>query len=173
VVAAAMVALVSPDTDEGRLRLGEIARNIVAEAQPVAFWPGDEGWLATSLMLVAIGYHESKFDEKVRRCLPRPGTYIGLYQVLPGPNTRPHTRAEVCASDALQARTALRVLRRARDRCPSCAPVFTLRAYVSGDGGRNTREAREITDLWHRTAARAGLQVFAYSREKPRALAAR
>ena len=105
-VAAAMIALVQPDTEGGKKRLEGIAQTIVAESRPVAFWPGDSGVAATGLMLVAIGYHESKFDEKVRRCQPRPGKYIGLYQILPGRNTRPHAVKDVCASDALQARKA-------------------------------------------------------------------
>lgn len=173
-VAAAMIALVKPDTEGGHQRLREIASAIAAEARPVAFWKGDEGVLATSLMLVSIGFHESKFQEKTRRCLPRRGTYLGLFQLFPGPNTRPHSPEEVCASDALQARLAFRVLQRARKRCPSCSPVYAFRAYASGDGGVQSKEAREITDLWLRAALFAGLKVFPYApRETPRLLARR
>ena len=166
-VATAMISLVQPDTPGGKKRLEDMAQAIVAESRPVAFWTGDSGLTATSLMLVAIGYHESKFDEKTRRCLPRPGKYLGLYQILPGANTKPHTVKEVCASDALQARLALRVLQRTLDRCPSCSPVHALRAYASGSAGVDSKEAREITNLWQRAALGVGLTVYPYSREQP------
>jgi hypothetical protein len=167
-VAAAMIALVQPDTEGGKKRLETIATAIVDEARPVAFWGGDSGLTATGLMLVAIGFHESKFNEKTRRCLPRPGKYIGLYQILPGPNTRPHSVKDVCASDALQAKLALAVLARTLERCPSCSPVHAMRAYASGSVGVDSKEAREITNLWHRAALSVGLTVFPYSREQPR-----
>lgn len=172
-VAAAMVSLVKPDTEGGRQRLATMAATFVEEARPVALWPGDDGLLATTLMLVAIGYHESTFHEKTRRCLPRPGAYLGLFQILPGPNTRPHTIAEVCASDALQARLALRVIKRARDRCPRCTPAFLVRAYASGDGGIKSKEARDITNLWTRSSAFVNLRVFPFSREAPQKIAQR
>lgn len=166
-LASALIALVKPDTDEGRERLRTIGDSIAAEARPVSIWPGDDGALATGLMLVAIGFHESKFAEKVRRCRPAPGKYLGLYQILPGPNTQPHTAAEVCASDVVQARLALAVLARSQRRCPRCTPSYALRAYASGDGGRDTREAREIIDIWYRAASSVGLQVYPHSRKAP------
>jgi hypothetical protein len=172
-VAAAMVGLVKPDTEEGNQRLRAMAATFTAEATPVAFWSGDEGLLATTLMLVAIGFHESKFQEKTRCCLPRRGTYLGLFQLLPGPNTRPFTTAEVCASDAVQARLALRVLKGSRDRCKGCTPSHTIRAFASGDGGVQSKEAREIIDLWSQAAVRSGLRVYPYSRQAPCWLSAR
>ncbi len=172
-IVAAMFSLSNPSSEGEKARLREIASSIASESREAPFWEGDKGALATGLMLVAIGFHESKFQEKTRRCLPRPGRYLGLYQLLPGPNTRPHTAAEVCASDGLQARLALRVLRRARDRCPSCSPVYALRAYASGDGGVKSKEAREITELWQKASRGVGLQVFPYARREPALLARR
>lgn len=168
-----MLSLANPSSEGEKARLQEIATSIASESREASLWDGDKGALATGLMLVAIGFHESRFQEKTRRCAPRPGRYLGLYQLLPGPNTRPHTVAEVCASDALQARLALRVLQRARGRCPSCSPVYALRAYASGDGGVKSKEAREITELWQKASQRVGLQVFPYARREPALLARR
>ena len=172
-IAAAMIGLVRPDTEGGKERLRGIAGAIAGEAREGAFWGGEEGALATGLMLVAIGFHESKFQEKTRRCLPRRGAYLGLFQLQPGPNTRPFTAAEVCASDALQARLALGVLRRARERCKVCGAAYAVRAYASGDGARSSKEAREITELWSRIAQGAGLRVFPHARTSPQPLARR
>lgn len=166
-VMTTMLALTRSEGEEEKTRIQEIAAAIVDESRPVAFWGGEEGALATSLMLVAIGFHESKFQEKTRRCATPRRKYLGMFQILPGPNTRPYKPAEVCASDALQSHLALRILRRAREHCKVCAPAYAVRAYASGDGSVKSKEAQQILDLWSRSAEKIGLRVYPYARTSP------
>jgi hypothetical protein len=169
----AMLSLSAPAPAEAeRARLASIAASIVDESTRSPLWAGDEGHLATSLALVAIGHHESRFRESVRRCRPR-GRYVGMFQILPGRNLEPHTTAAVCESDALQAALALKLLHGTQARCHSCPSAALFRAYVSGNSGADSPQARATISLWVRAAKREGLQVFPHATTSPRWLAAR
>jgi hypothetical protein len=151
-----------------RGRLGSFVPSMSAESAAAPLWEGDAGALATGLSLVAIGQHETRFGEGPRRCQPR-GPYVGAYQILPGPNLAPHAAREVCASDELQARLALRLLHRARAQCKTrCSAAFLFRAYASGNGGVDSPEARRISALWQRIARREGLEVNPHATAPPR-----
>jgi hypothetical protein len=151
-----------------RARLGSFVAPVDAAASAAPLWEGEAWTLATGLSLVAIGQHETRFGEGPRRCRPR-GPYVGTYQILPGPNLAPHAAREVCESDDLQARLALRLLHRARAQCKTrCTADFLFRAYASGSGGVDSPEARQIASLWQRLARREGLEVNPHAVAPPR-----
>ena len=151
-----------------RDRLETFVTPVSTESSAAPLWEGEAGTLATGLSLLAIGQHETRFREGPRRCKPR-GPYVGTYQILPGPNLAAHPVKEVCESDDLQARLALRLLQRARAQCKTrCTAAFLFRAYASGSGGTDSAEAREIASLWQRIASREGLEVNAYAPTTPR-----
>ena len=130
--------------------------------------PGSPEVAATALLLAAIGYHESGFSERVRRCLVRgPGGSVGAYQLLGSHALGGWTADEVCASDDVSARAALGVLRRHRDRCPTCVPAQWVAGYASGDMGRGSRAAREIVGVWSTLCRASGLVCEPYSRGGP------
>lgn len=165
----ALLSLFPADLDAAeRARLEGFVAPLSAESAAAPLWEGEAGPLATGLSLIAIGQHETRFREGPRRCRPR-GDYVGTFQILPGPNLAPHKISEVCASDELQARLALRLLHRARAQCKTrCTAAFLFRAYASGSGGVDSPQAREITSLWQRIARREGLVVTPHSPSPPR-----
>ncbi len=124
---------------------------------------------ATATLLWAIGAHESGLREEVRRCAIKGdhGRSIGLFQLQRGWTWAGNAQGDICASDALQVRLALRVLKTYRAMNRGAPPRFWVNGYASGDGGHATKASKEIRDLWERFSARAGLRVFPASRTAP------
>ncbi|HEU4405227.1 MAG TPA: hypothetical protein VFS43_08050 [Polyangiaceae bacterium] len=124
---------------------------------------------ATATLLWAIGAHESGMREEVRRCAIKgdQGRSIGLFQLQRGWTWAGNAQGDICASDALQVRLALRVLKTYRSMSRGAPPRFWINGYASGDGGRPTRASKEIRDLWERFSTRVGLRVFPASGAAP------
>jgi hypothetical protein len=126
------------------------AATTAAKAAPLA-----QGREATRDLLLAIAEHESSFRESIVRCHVRGdnGRAHGAYQ-LHTEAFGDHSAGEVCASDALQARLALTVLRQYMKMFPHLGIVGAVRGYASGRPRQDTAAAREILALWK--ARRAG-----------------
>jgi hypothetical protein len=155
-ILAVMLALRSAEQGAAA-RLEPVAHAIAEEAAVAPLWPGDDGVRRTALVLVAIAWHESGFREEVRTCAVRGdgGASLGTTQLHRGFAWFGHTAEEICGSDALQARLALRVLGVHRGRGVA-SEAGLLRAYASGDAGRDTRAGRELRAALERTMRAAG-----------------
>jgi hypothetical protein len=178
VLAGLVVAWRSPATTtaDDLARYRAIIETLAAEAAADPLWgipeasdePGPHV-AATTTMLLAVAYHESGLREEVRRCtIDKRGRYAGLFQLARGWTWQGHARDEICASDALQTQLALAVLKSYRDRGSSTTPSFWVNGFASGDGGKTSREARDIRALWVAFSRRVGLDVFTSSRHEPR-----
>lgn len=111
--------------------------------------PLPPGKIATEKLLLAIARHESGFRSDVARCRVKGdgGKAHGAYQIHPE-GFGSHTAAEVCGSDRLQARLAVKILARYVTMFPSLGIVGAVRGYASGNPRRDTKAAREILALW-------------------------
>jgi hypothetical protein len=168
-----------PTTEEDVSRYRQLAEIVVRESaldplwgEPVALdedTPVPAHVAATATLLWAIGFHESGMREEVRRCAVTGdhGKSVGLFQLQRGWTWGGNEQKDICASDALQIRLALRVLKMYRSMNRSTPPRFWINGYASGDGGKPTLASKEIRDLWERFSARAGLHVFPASRTAP------
>ena len=168
-----------PTTEEDVSRYRQLAEIVVRESALDPLWgesvaldedaPVPAHVAATATMLWAIGFHESGMREEVRRCAVKGdhGRSIGLFQLQRGWTWAGNAQGDICASDVLQIRLALRVLKTYHAMSRSAPPRFWLNGYASGDGGKPTAASKEIRDLWERFSARVGLRVFPASRTAP------
>jgi hypothetical protein len=168
-----------PTTEEDMSRYRQIAELVVRESaldplwgEPVALddeTPVPAHVAATATLLWAIGAHESGMREEVRRCAIKgdQGRSIGLFQLQRGWTWGGNSLADICASDAMQVRLALRVLKTYRAMNRGAPPRFWINGYASGDGGRSTRASKELRELWERFSSRAGLRVSPATRAAP------
>ena len=154
-VFALLLSTLAGDASEQAERVQPIAQAIADAAEAEPLWQGETGVRDTAALLVAVGWHESGWREAVRRCAVRGdhGRSLGAYQL--GAWARePYASSEVCDSDALQARLALRVLHRHRARGVRGVPAL-MRAYAAGNAAVRSRAAEEMTWLFERTRRRA------------------
>ncbi|MCU0682411.1 MAG: hypothetical protein MUF34_09175 [Polyangiaceae bacterium] len=168
-----------PTTEEDMSRYRQIAEIVVRESALDPLWgepvaldeesPVPSHVAATATLLWAIGFHESGMRESVRRCGVKGdhGRSVGLFQLQRGWTWGGHEQGDICASDALQVRLALRVLKTYKSMNRGAPPRFWINGYASGDGGHPTRASKELRDLWERFSARAGLRVYPASRLAP------
>lgn len=132
-----------------RDRLTPVAARIAERAATAELFDGPAKAEATALLLVAIGRHESAFREEVRRCRRTgdSGKTIGLFQLMGPWAWDGERRSDICASDDLQTRLALRVLGTYRGVCGAGTRAL-LQAYASGTCRKPTRAARVIEDTF-------------------------
>jgi hypothetical protein len=152
-----MGQLLSPDD-----RLVPVAHAIAEAAEVSPVFSGDAGEAATAIMLTSIARHESDLFESTRRCRRNGdfGRSIGLFQVKQGPfGWQGHAREDICASDQLQARLAVRILSAHRERCRACGHAFLLRAYATGDGGTESKASTDTIAIFERLTRKAGIVV--------------
>lgn len=168
-----------PTTEEDMSRYRQIAELVVRESALDPLWgapaaldddtPVPAHVAATATLLWAIGVHESGMRESVRRCAVKGdhGRSIGLFQLQRGWTWAGNPQSDICSSDALQVRLALRVLKTYKTMNRGAPPRFWINGYASGDGGHATRASKELRDMWERFSARAGVRVFPASRATP------
>lgn len=163
-VLAALSALPRPPGGTAESRT-EAVEAIVAAARDRPLFERGEGSdgsaevAATALVLAAVAQHESSFDPRVGSCKVRGGGAISYFQLLGAWSLGGHTQAEVCASPALAAQLALRVLHLQKRRCKGCAISSWLAGYASGTPSRPSRASRETEKVLVALAGHASLRL--------------
>lgn len=146
---------------------------IVAAATDKPLFPIAEGSdgsaevAATALILAAIGQHESAFNPRVGNCQIRGGGAISYFQLLGDFSLGGHSKSEICASPALAARLALRVVSLQKTRCKRCTPSEWLAGYASGTPSRPSRTSRETLKVLESLVKHAHLSVPTNSLRAP------
>lgn len=174
-ILAALLRLTHPPTIDDAARAADVLAPVALDAPlwpvPSELAPDAAEVPATALLLAAIGYHESGFQEAVGSCRlrgPGPGGgSVTHYQLLGSGSLAGWTEAEVCASNEVAARAALRVVRLHAHRCPTCVPGQWIAGYASGDMGRGSKAAREIAGIWSTLCRGAGLVCDPYATARP------
>lgn len=161
-VLSALSALPTPPGGTVETRR-EAAEAIVAaaEADPLFAKEGDgsAAVTATALVLAGIAQHESSFDPRVGRCERRGGGAISYFQLLGDFSMGGHSKKEICASPALAAKLALRVLHLHKRRCKGCGPSSWLAGYASGNPKRPSRTSRETEKIVVALGKEAGVDL--------------
>lgn len=174
-ILAALLRLTHPPTIDDAARAADVLAPVALDAPlwpvPSELAPDAAEVPATALLLAAIGYHESGFQEAVGSCRlrgPGPGGgSVTHYQLLGSGSLAGWTEAEVCASNEVAARAALRVVRLHAHRCPTCVPGQWIAGYASGDMGKGSKAAREIAGIWSALCRGAGLVCDPYATARP------
>lgn len=174
-ILAALLRLTHPPTIYDAARAADVLAPVALDAPlwpvPSELAPDAAEVPATALLLAAIGYHESGFQEAVGSCRlrgPGPGGgSVTHYQLLGSGSLAGWTEAEVCASNEVAARAALRVVRLHAHRCPTCVPGQWIAGYASGDMGKGSKAAREIAGIWSTLCRGAGLVCDPYATARP------
>ena|GEM_PF-2936993 len=169
---AALLALTHPPTLADATVAAESIEPVALDAPlwpvPSEVAPDSPEVAATGLLLAAIGFHESRFDERVRRCLtPGEGGAVSAYQLLGPSALNGWVKSEVCASDDIAVRAALGVVARHARRSARLTPAQWVAGYASGDPGKGSRAAREIVQIWAGMCQRAGLVLDPYNHVRP------
>jgi hypothetical protein len=147
---------------------------IVAAASSKPLWatPADvdpaKEVLATALVLAAVAQHESAFDPRVGDCRVRGGGAVTYFQLLGHWALDGHEQSEVCASPALAAELALRVLNLHRRRCTHCPPSAWLAGYASGRPERPSRASKDTVKLVEKLARAAHLEIPMHAERAPK-----
>lgn len=171
-ILAALLALAHPPTLADATVAADSIAPVALDAPP---WPvpsevapDSPEVAATALLVAAIGFHESRFTERVRRCLtPGEGGAVSAFQLLGSHALNGWTTAEVCASDDIAARAALGVVARHARRSARLTPAQWVAGYASGDPGKGSRAAREIVQIWAGMCQRSGLVLDPYNHVRP------
>lgn len=171
-VLAALMSLTHPPALDDAARAADVLAPVALDAPlwpvPSELAPDAAEVPATALLLAAIGYHESGYQPAVGSCRVRgPGGSVTHYQLLGSGSLAGWTEAEVCASNEVAARAALRVVRLHAHRCPRCIPAQWIAGYASGDMGKGSRAAREIAGIWSTLCRGAGLVCDPYATARP------
>lgn len=171
-ILAALLRLTHPPTIYDAARAADVLAPVALDAPlwpvPSELAPDAAEVPATALLLAAIGYHESGFQEAVGSCRLRgPGGSVTHYQLLGSGSLAGWTESEVCASNEVAARAALRVVRLHAHRCPTCVPGQWIAGYASGDMGKGSKAAREIAGIWSTLCRGAGLVCDPYATARP------
>lgn len=135
----ALVAQNRPLPPSELLRLGNVAADVCRAAEVA---PIDGGATRTAIELVAIGWHESRFNARVERCIDQRGPSIGLFQLEGKFAIGPYTKQELCESTEKQAERALVVLRRYHTRA---TPTNMYSGYHNGE--LDTKSGREMAGI--------------------------
>jgi len=146
-------------------RAGRLAQEVVEVVRDErALFAGSNAIERTALMVVAVAFVESRFDEAVERCEVSKlghqdyGKSIGLMQLFSGPNWEGLDRDAICASSKTQFRLGLRTLLRSRGQCGKEAPEVWLGAYNSGSC-MVTQTASRAWGTYRTLATRSGWGV--------------
>ena len=124
-------------------RVGNIAADICTVSEAAPMWPHKSGAIRTALAIVAIGWHESRFNADVQMCKRGHKSSVGLFQ-LEGPYAfGPYTREELCGSTLFQSERALAILRRYSNR-PTWGSMYA--GYHNGSA--STVAGEEIGALY-------------------------
>lgn len=172
-ILAALLSLTHPPTIDDAQRAADVLAPVALDrplwAVPSEVAPDAPETAATALLLAAIGYHESGFQHAVGSCRVRgPGGSVTHYQLLGTHALGGWTVDEVCASNEVAARAALGVVELHARRCPTCVPAQWVAGYASGDMGKGSKAAREISDIWASLCRAGGLTCDPYAAERPK-----
>lgn len=88
---------------------------------------GPDGVKATALFLVAVGYIESKFIERLEVCKCKKhecdaGKSLGIFQIRPM-HRRDYSKSEFCNDRRLQMKIALKIIKQNQKRCKSYSNI--------------------------------------------------
>ncbi len=163
-VLAALAALPRPAGGTAESRKVAVDAIVAAAAERPLFERATDGdgsaeLAATALVLAAVAQHESAFDPRVGSCQIRGGGAISYFQLLGAYSLGGHSKAEVCASPALAAKLALRVLHLQKRRCKQCSISSWLAGYASGSPSRPSRTSRETEKVLVALARHASLRL--------------
>jgi hypothetical protein len=150
------VALELPIADKDPERISAITTAIADAAEADPLFAGEHGAEKTALLLLSIAHHESGLRDNVRTCAVKGdgGRSISAYQLNGKWAWGGYAPEDICSSDALQAKLALRVLHRHVANGVRGVPLL-LRAYASGSAGKNTWQSRELERTFQHVVLRA------------------
>ena len=142
-ILAVSIALSGPTASAERL--APVAAAIANASEAAPLWEGDDGPKRTALLLLSIGWHESHLRPEVLSCKVRgdANSSLGAFQLHTRAAWGGYSQEQVCGDEALQARLALRLLRKQRDRGVGDERAL-LRAFAAGDAGKETKAGREL-----------------------------
>lgn len=171
-ILAALLSLTRPPTVDDAQRAADVLAPVALDrplwAVPSELADDSPEVAGTAMLLAAIGYHESGYQHAVGSCRVRgPGGSVTHYQLLGSHALAGWTIDEVCASNEVAARAALRVVRLHAHRCPTCVPGQWIAGYASGDMGKGSKAAREIAGIWSALCRGAGLVCDPYATARP------
>lgn len=166
---APMPAQVCESLAAGKEHYCDVAVSIAEAAERAPIWDRPGGKEATALALAAIAKHESGVQRAVAVCkiLGDDGDRVptvSMFQLKKGKAWWGYTQPELCdINQVAAADAALKTL--ALHKRGAWSIDFLFRGYASGNGGVQSRAAREISSIWYVYMRRINLDPNAFQKE--------